>query len=1023
MMGNRFVAARSFASTFFAATLAVSMVPAAAFAGDGDAASASSQGALGSASAGSDVAASNISAYGIEPGIGVVSADINLEAQQDVLVIAHDGLNYLIGQEGATFIGWSGQAPEGALAIPAEVPVSGAAVPVVAIDFLAGHEAAAGAASSDAADLLSQIEALEVSEASKAAAAAQRVAAAFQAPLVTSLDLPETIQAIAPAVSAAFPGAKAITVAEANPVYSSSNGMLFARGEAGEPSSLLLCPEGMEGNAVLPGSLANVPAYVFSRCTKLSAINIPTGSSATSALVSQDGLLYERNADASGAPDGSLTLVAVPAGIGASVTLAEGCTAIGEGAFWGASSVQTIVVRSAIGSIAAGSTFELPADAAAAAQDPAVKRALSSILCVDGIYYPSLPAFPQGALDGIAIVAAFDQQEGAGGGNDAWGEAGASSFPEPSPPGEVLQPEDGASGFSFTLLDDRTLSVNWTGDEGAPSVVSIPEVGVIDGVSYTVSAIADEAFAGQSAIAAVVVPDTVSSIGAGAFRDCSALKTIELGAGLQSIGAEAFIDTALASIVIPDSVNSIGSRALAGLSGTVVVAPGRVAELAGDVLAGSTNVSVYVPYDPDGGYSWPEGLPAAANRLYPYGVRLNPQALVMQAGQSANLYENGGYLEVPGAVKAACSYNAKAVSVDFESGEITAKQTGNFYVTVKLSLPIQVVPEDLKSIAQNTTRMGSAVNGATLEQASFVGSGSAAGAARTAGTSAATVSTTETPAATMVSGAQRSARTVTATPAAPDAEAVHQEGTDGLVTEDLVLDEADTGGSVSDRPESSSSAASSAGEGDDAETDAAASDEGDAAADADDPAALRAKLKPISVVCPISFSFGTYDGESGIDEYVSEMTFTNTSPTDTARLAAVISRDLGASSLLMSKPGATKTMFSLLNDAKAGADAVEIPFGYGDAGTIGADELGTSFDIAHGASATYRVKLRLTDGISLLPADGDYGKKSLIDVSFVFVGVDASEAEVDQAAADGAAAGDDEAEAGSAEVGADEAVA
>ena len=1021
MMGNRFVAVRSFASTIFAATLAVSMIPAAALAVDGDAASAPGKDAAGSAGAGSSAAASNISAYGIEPGIGVVSADIDLKAQQDALVIAHDGLNYLIGSDGATFIGWSGQAPEGALVIPAEVPVSGASVPVVAVDLLAGQGGAPEAASEQATGLLSQIEALEVSEASRAAAAAQRVASAFQAPLVTSLDLPETIQAIAPAVSAAFPGAKAITVAEANPVYISSNGMLFARGEAGEPSSLLLCPESMEGNAVLPGSLANVPAYVFSRCTKLSAIHIPTGSSATSALVSQDGLLYERNVDASGAPDGTLTLVAVPAGIGASVTLAEDCTAIGEGAFWGASSVQTIVVRSVVGSIAAGSTFELPADAAAAAQDPAVKRALSSILCVDGIYYPSLPAFPQGVLDGIAIVAAFDQQEGAGEGNDAWGEAGASSFPEPSLPGEVLQPEDGASGFSFTLLDDRTLSVSWAGDDDAPSVVSIPEAGVIDGVSYTVSAIADKAFAGQAAIAAAVVPDTVASIGAGAFRGCSALKTIELGAGLQRIGAEALADTALASIVIPDSVSSIGSRALGGLSGTVVVAPGRIAELAGDALAASTGMSVYVPYDPEGGYSWSEGLPAAANRLFPYGVRLNPQALVMQAGQSANLYDNGGYLEVPGAVKASCSYNAKAVSVDFGTGEITAKQTGNFYVTVKLSLPIQVVPEDLKSIAQNTTRMGSAVNGATLEQASFVGSGAAAGAPRTVEASAAS-SSAGASATTMVAGAKRSARTVAATPSgAPDAEAAPQEGADGLVTEDLVLDEADTGGSVADRPGSSSSAAEDGSAGADAPASDGGADDADADADADDPAALRAKLKPISVVCPISFSFGTYDGEGDIDEYVSEMTFTNTSPTDTARLAAVVSRDLGASSLLMSRPGATKTMFTLLNDAQGDGDAVEIPFGYGEAGTIGADELGSSFDIAHGASATYRVKLRLTDGISLLPADGDYGKKSLIDVSFVFVGIDASEAEADRAVADGAAA--DEAEAASAGAGADEAAA
>lgn len=84
----------------------------------------------------------------------------------------------------------------------------------------------------------------------------------------------------------------------------------------------------------------------------------------------------------------------------------------------------------------------------------------------------------------------------------------------------------------------------------------------IDG--YTVTAIADNAFALNKEITKVVIPDSVESIGEKAFLNCWALADVELGTGVTSIGYDAFgFAKALETISIPDSVTTIGAEAFA----------------------------------------------------------------------------------------------------------------------------------------------------------------------------------------------------------------------------------------------------------------------------------------------------------------------------------------------------------------------------------------------------------------------------------------------------------------------------
>lgn len=77
----------------------------------------------------------------------------------------------------------------------------------------------------------------------------------------------------------------------------------------------------------------------------------------------------------------------------------------------------------------------------------------------------------------------------------------------------------------YEVKDDQTVVVkNLEPDETGK--VEIPEKVEIDGVEYTVTKIAEDAFKGNTDLTEVTIPGTVTTIGAGAFEGCTNLKAI-----------------------------------------------------------------------------------------------------------------------------------------------------------------------------------------------------------------------------------------------------------------------------------------------------------------------------------------------------------------------------------------------------------------------------------------------------------------------------------------------------------------
>lgn len=108
---------------------------------------------------------------------------------------------------------------------------------------------------------------------------------------------------------------------------------------------------------------------------------------------------------------------------------------------------------------------------------------------------------------------------------------------------------------SYTLSDDGSTLVKWTGEESVIDMTSDPAFN-------QVTTIGEEAFAFNSSFTSITLPSNVTTIGQGAFNLATALETVLLPDGLQAIGDKAFRKCyAMKSISLPAQLKTIGRLA------------------------------------------------------------------------------------------------------------------------------------------------------------------------------------------------------------------------------------------------------------------------------------------------------------------------------------------------------------------------------------------------------------------------------------------------------------------------------
>ncbi len=88
--------------------------------------------------------------------------------------------------------------------------------------------------------------------------------------------------------------------------------------------------------------------------------------------------------------------------------------------------------------------------------------------------------------------------------------------------------------FTFTINDDDTLTlIAW---DGTASSAAVPDA--VDGRS--VIAVAASAFAGNTSVRTIILPEGLITLESGAFRSCTKLETVELPDTLEEVGTNLF---------------------------------------------------------------------------------------------------------------------------------------------------------------------------------------------------------------------------------------------------------------------------------------------------------------------------------------------------------------------------------------------------------------------------------------------------------------------------------------------------
>lgn len=154
--------------------------------------------------------------------------------------------------------------------------------------------------------------------------------------------------------------------------------------------------------------------------------------------------------------------------------------------------------------------------------------------------------------------------------------------------GEIISDADCKAKYKVTNSDVKNGTVEYMENLEVGTNVVIPAAVTIDGVSYKVTSVAENAFKNHKKLTRVTVGNNVVTIGTSAFSGCRKLTTVILGRNVKTIGASAFSGCrklktvsmgknvtainakafykciALTKIVIPAQVNRIGKQAFYG---------------------------------------------------------------------------------------------------------------------------------------------------------------------------------------------------------------------------------------------------------------------------------------------------------------------------------------------------------------------------------------------------------------------------------------------------------------------------
>lgn len=212
------------------------------------------------------------------------------------------------------------------------------------------------------------------------------------------------------------------------------------------------------------------------------------------------------------------------------VEIREGVTVIGDGAFWGCSSLTEVTLPTTLESILA--------------------QAFRDCAKLKKVTFPA-------SLTSIRDVAFLN----------------CTSLTEVTLPAGLTFVEGAFSGCTSLKRAAFLGTPTTLGEAMFRNCSSLTEVILPAGLTF----LPKYTFEGCTSLKKITLPETLNSIGAGAFWNCSSLTEVNLPAALIAIGTAAFDGcSSLTEIVLPDNLQSLGVRAFGYTGLTTITIPPKV---------------------------------------------------------------------------------------------------------------------------------------------------------------------------------------------------------------------------------------------------------------------------------------------------------------------------------------------------------------------------------------------------------------------------------------------------------------
>lgn len=316
----------------------------------------------------------------------------------------------------------------------------------------------------------------------------------------------------------------------------------------------------------LPNGLTEMRDGVVEGCDSLETLHLPSKLEYISGIwpsklktvttafgsvryVSEDGILYDTQENSIVFVNGSIT---------GHVTVRDGITKIGEGAFSGKTGLTgvtlpescTVIGSDAFKNCTALTDVDFPETLEMIGNGAFYNSGITSLkLSQPGIHVAGFAFAYCHQLKSVEITSTdFDLME--------WAFANCENLETVILPPQVFRMEGGCF-TECTSLTTVVLPKNITFLHGFKGCTSLKTIEIPD----SVTSIGYEAFADCRSLESIHLPDGVTSIGGLAFAHCYALKEINLPESLTTIGEEAFSGTALTEVVIPANVTEIPAKA------------------------------------------------------------------------------------------------------------------------------------------------------------------------------------------------------------------------------------------------------------------------------------------------------------------------------------------------------------------------------------------------------------------------------------------------------------------------------